>query len=131
MRYCFKNHIAGRKADLDKKEYLVVSGRALNGASGKIQIVLISNAGMAYGKVIELSEEAQVYKIPIEELKPVEMVTMPRPYPSFLPYYFERSASEKFEINDIETLQISIGSGLSAQEKLQPQKVGIRAVWLE
>jgi hypothetical protein len=78
-----------------------------------------------------LRESADEYRIPLEELEKVKIITMPRPYPTFLPYYFERSEHETFDIGKIETLQISIGPGLTDQEKLESQKIGIRAVWLE
>lgn len=131
IRYCFKEKLKGRKGDLAKAETLVFKGRSLTKQPSYIQVALVTKEGMAYGKEIEIDTEVREYSIPLDELLPVNLVNMPRPYPTFLPYYFQRASVEPFDLSTIETLQISMGPGMSDADKIKPQKVGIRAVWVE
>jgi len=67
----------------------------------------------------------------LKDLKQVKTVTLPRPYPSFLPYYFEHENKGDFNILDIESLQISIGPGLEPEKLDNPVKVGIVSIVLK
>lgn len=109
---------------------LVLKAEALGGKSTKLQVALVTKDGSSFGKTIELQPGVEEYYIPLDELEPVKTVTLPRPYPSFLPYYFEHEQTN-FKLEDAEALQFSIGPGLSSEEQRQPQGVGIISVRLE
>ena len=126
MRLCFKD-----KRDLTDAKQLVFRGRSLTGKESKVQVALISKTGEAYGATISLGTGVMDYIIPLSNLKKVNMVTLPRPYPSFLPYYFESPLNNAFSLSDIEVLQISIGPGLSESEVLEKQEIGIESVRVE
>jgi len=131
MRYCFKEKLAGRTGELKEAKILVFKGHSLMNRSAKVQVNLISKEGMAYGKVITLDHKTREYRISLDELAPTKLVTLPRPYPSFLPYYFERAEDVPFDVSIVETLQISIGPGLLEEEVMQPQEIALESVWLE
>ena len=80
------------------------------------------------GKLIELTNEVQEIEIDLEDLKPVKTVTLPRPYPGFLPYYFDHSYSGDLKLEDIEAIQFSIGPGIEKENLQKPHSVGIREV---
>jgi hypothetical protein len=61
----------------------------------------------------------------------VKLVTLPRPYPTFLPYFFEGGTPPSFNLADVETLQVSIGPGLSEAEKKNPQTLVILSIRIE
>lgn len=71
------------------------------------------------------------YQIKIGELEPVKTVTLPRPYPSFLPYYFEHNNKEGLKIQNIENLQISIGPGMQETDLQKSHEIGITSIRLE
>lgn len=131
LRYSFKDQVSGVKESLTSAKELVIRGRSLTGKDSKIQVALVSDAGEAYGAVVSLDTETAEIRVPFSELKKVPMVTLPRPYPTFLPYYFEGRTVTPFDIATMETLQISIGPGLSEAEAQQKQAVGIESVWVE
>lgn len=131
MRYSFRDHVAGMKASLMSTNQLVIRGRSLTGNTSKIQIALVSSKGEAYGAVVSLDSKTSETSVPFSALKKVPMVTLPRPYPTFLPYYFESSVNTPFDMSAMETLQISIGPGLSVEEAQKQQAVGIESVWVE
>lgn len=130
MRYSFGKKLAGLQESLAGKDTLVLQARVLDGPT-TIQVALISSDAMTYGALVTLQPGQTLHPIALKDLKPVQLVTMPRPYPLFLPYYFDRAGVEAFDVRTIETLQISIGNGLSEAESKKPQSVGISAVWLK
>jgi hypothetical protein len=133
--YSFKHfiidRIAGRKADLANKKQLIFKGRALNDKPCKLQIAFVMNDGQAYGKIIAVGNEAGDYKIELKDLKPVKTVTLPRPYPSFLPYYFAHELTTGFDINRVESIQFSIGPGIPESEREEKHGVGVVSLRLE
>ncbi len=131
FRYNFNRNAEGRSGDLGNKEKLVLKGRALNGKPVKLQVALVMNNGRSFGKVIELQPGIMEYEIDISALKPVNTVTLPRPYPTFLPLYFEHNVQESFDVEDAESLQFSIGPDLLEQEREEQHGVGIISVRLE
>ncbi len=131
MRYNFQNKLEGKGSELGKYNQLVIKAKSLSGKPEKIQIALLDNNGAAFGKTIEILPEKEEYFINLTTLNPVKTVTLPRPYPSFLPYYFDHQNREDFNIGNIESLQLSIGPGLDSEEKLKPHEIGIYSVRLE
>jgi hypothetical protein len=131
FRYNFNRKIAGRKAELKSKDSLVIKARALTESTDKLQIALVMKNGAAFGTTLDIDQETKTYKIDLYTLKPVKTVSLPRPYPSFLPYYFEHSYTGNFELKNVEALQFSIGPGIEEKELENPHGVGIISVRLE
>ena len=133
--YTFKHfvmdRIEGRREDLSSKEYIIFKGRALNDKPCKLQIALVMDDGSSFGNVIEIGTETKDYRLAISELKPVKTVTLPRPYPSFLPYYLENNIADKFDIKRIESIQFSIGPEISSEQREVPHGLGIISVTLD
>ena len=131
MRYYFGKQVAGRKADILAAKAIVFRGRS--GVSGDypVQVALITSRGEAYGGIITLGEEYKDYSIPLSDLKPVSLVTLPRPYPTFLPYYFSGKPGGGLNLENVETLQISIGPGMASRKLEEPVEIGMESVRLE
>ncbi len=129
MRYAFREKVSGRVADLADKKELVLTGRSLTDEPTIVQLALVAADGKTYGGLLELGPKLADYRLSLDELKEVKMVTLPRPYPSFLPYYFEGASRAAFDIRKAEVLQISVGPGIQEVEK--PQALAIVSVRLE
>ena len=127
--FVFEN-IEGRKSELSSRSTLVVKGRGLDGKNQKVQIALVMKDGSSYGTIIEFAPKIREYRIKLDQLHPVKTVTEPRPYPSFLPYYFQHKNNSSFNLNNLERIQISIGPGLEENELEEKQGVGLVRVWL-
>jgi hypothetical protein len=130
-RYFFGNKIEGRSTDLATMKSLVLSGRALNDKPCKLQVALVLKDGTSYGATLPIGVEQKEYTIALGDLKRVNTVTLPRPYPTFLPYYFDSTSSSAFDIAQAESLQISIGPGLSDVEANEKQGVAIESIKLK
>ena len=131
FRTFFGDKISARESDLRDKTQLVLKARSLVGSSRPLQIALVMKDGTSYGTTIEISPEIQEYQIDLSALEPVSTVTLPRPYPTFLPYYLHHSIAPDFDISAAESVQFSIGPGLTAPEQHEPQGVGIISLYLK
>jgi Cellulase (glycosyl hydrolase family 5) len=131
MRFYFGNKIAGRTADIAAKKKITVRARALNDKPCIVQVGLITNDGSVYGGVVTINKERGDYSISLADLKKVRLVTLPRPYPTFLPYFFEGGSTAGFNSSTIESLQISIGPGIPESALSEKHGVAIESVRLE
>ncbi|CAN5476622.1 hypothetical protein BH10BAC3_BH10BAC3_26120 [soil metagenome] len=130
MRFVFGSNVNARKDALNSKQKIVLRGHALNNKSCIIQMAIITCDGVAYGNLVKVDTLQGDYSILIANLKQVKLVLLPRPYPSFLPYYFQ-PASGTFDLSKIETLQISIGPGIPENELGDKHGLAIESVRLE
>lgn len=128
MRYNFSPHVAGRTRELHEFSKLVFRGKSI-GMDLPLQIALIDKAGNTFGGQIMLKEGMDEYVLNIADLKPVRQVILPRPYPTFLPYFFEMQSPATLDRKTIETLQISLGPGLDNREG--PYRFEMESVRLE
>jgi len=132
LRYSFGHKLDGRLSEMLNTKNLVFKGRALHSKSEKIQIALVTRGGSAFGNEITIDSVLQDYTITLTNLKRVPLVTLPRPYPSFLPYYFKNDlVTDGLDLRDVEGIQISIGPGLKTDELSQPHHIAIESVRLE
>jgi len=134
LRSFFRHEILLRKDDLESKKELVVLGESLNGRPCRVQFALIMENGMAHGGVITLNPERDKYRLSLEDLRQVRTVNLPRAYPAypgFLPYWFESGYESVFDIQKIESLQISIGPGIPEIELALNHGIALESVWLE
>ena len=131
IKHFVLDRIEGRDSDLMLKRSIVIKGRSLLKAPMKIQVAFVLKNGTSYGGLIELQPQLKNYHLELKDLKQVKTVTLPRPYPSFLPYYFEHENKDDFNILDIESLQISIGPGLEPEKLDKPVEVGIVSIVLK
>jgi len=133
--YSFKHFIIDkvttRSEDLVSKKTLVFKGRSLNNKPCKLQIAFVLDDGSAYGKVLIIGTDSKDYFLKLEDLKPVKTVTLPRPYPSFLPYYLQHEMVSDFDISRVESLQFSIGPEIPEGELLDAHGIAIISVSLK
>jgi len=133
--YSFKHFIdkeitANTDLLLSKKE-VVLKARALNNKPCKFQIALVLDNGVSYGAVVELMPKMMEYRLNLSDLKIVKTVTLPRPYPSFLPYYFEHALDSKFDIARLESIQFSIGPDIPLAQIEGAHGIGVISVYLD
>ena len=131
FKYVVSENIKGRLNDLDDKQYIKIKAKSLENNPINIQVALVLDDGSSFGVAIPLSNSIKTHVINLTDLKPVNTVTLPRPYPTFLPYFFEHNNKNKFNIETIESIQISIGPRLSKNQKQQSLGIGLVNIWLE
>ena len=73
------------------------------------------NDGTAFGTIFTLTDQNH-YSLQLQNFKRVPTVLLPRPYPTFLPYYSKAGNAKELDLSQIESLQISIGPGINTEE---------------
>ncbi len=131
FRYFFGDKINGRRDDLINRKKIVVAAQSSTGKPCSIQVALVMRDGSAYGGMLPLDPSLKNNSLDLAQLQKVKTVILPRPYPSFLPYFFEDCITKPFDIREIESIQFSIGPGLSEVEGQEAQGVAIESVRLE
>ena len=131
MRFHFADKVKGRQAKVEKAEQLVFRGSTANDQTLPLQLALVMKDGSTWGGLVNVGPKLGDYTIALKDLKPVKMVNLPRPYPEFLPYYFENKSNKALDLNAIESLQFSVGPGLKGEALEQPYPLLIESVRLE
>jgi hypothetical protein len=131
LRYFFGEKIRHRRTQVGAAKKIIFKGRALNDRECKVQLALITSNGVSYGGIITLGKETGDHTLMLTDLKPVRQVTLPRPYPTFLPYFFERPGSAAFDLDAIEVLQISLGPGIPESQLGEKHGFAIHSIRLE
>jgi hypothetical protein len=67
--------------------HLRVRARACQGVR-RLEVALVDLDGVAWAATVTLREDWRDVRIPLHALRPVELALLPRPYPSFHPYFF-------------------------------------------
>ncbi|MCB9288433.1 MAG: hypothetical protein H6560_14085 [Lewinellaceae bacterium] len=131
FRFFFGEKTRGRKESLSHKKAIVIRGRALNDKPCPLQLAIVLKDGSAFGGMLQIQPQKKDYALSLSDLKRVKLVTLPRPYPTFLPYYFDASPAEDFDINNAESIQFSIGPGIPENERNDAHGIAIESVRLE
>jgi hypothetical protein len=131
LRFYARDKVIGRKKDIPDRKKIIFHGRSLNGSPCKIQVALVTMNGDAFGGIVTVNSESRDYSVSMEDLRQVKLVSLPRPYPTFLSYYVENEPSAKFDLNDLEGFQISIGPGMTEDELKVGHGIAIESIRLE
>jgi hypothetical protein len=92
---------------------LRIRARAVGRATDRVEVALVERDGTAWGTVLSLSDAWQDFTVPLDELRPVPLALLPRPYPQFLPYLFERPMDGTGpRLADLDGLQFSTSADL-------------------
>ncbi|MFY0608556.1 MAG: membrane or secreted protein [Cyclobacteriaceae bacterium] len=116
---------------LTSKKVLGIKAHSLHNKKCKFQVALVTKEGVSYGNVVTLESQTKELRIDLSQLIRVETVTLPRPYPSFLPYCFDPGDTSDFDNTDIESIQFSIGPGIPSDQMDETHGVALESVWLE
>jgi hypothetical protein len=130
MRHCFGDLVQDRMQDLMKKKILVVHGYT-QGESFPVQVALVMKDGSAFGTRIEMNPDDKTYKVSLEDFKKVNAVLLPRPYPTFLPYYSKAGKVDHLDLSQVESLQISVGPGIKKEDWGKSYELMMGSVILE
>ncbi|MBB6462347.1 glycoside hydrolase family 5 protein [Flammeovirga kamogawensis] len=108
LRYYFSNTLKTSNTTIGNYTQLEIIGNALVDTPQKIEIALVGNDGTAFGAIVEMTEKKGIYVVKLDTLRPTKLVTLPRPYPDFLPYYFSpTTVKTEIDWRKIESIQLA------------------------
>ena len=131
VRHYFGDLVKGRTADLISKKKLVVDAHSGTSETRPVLVALVMKDGSAFGATVKLKPKKGTHSIQLKKLKKVNAVILPRPYPTFLPYYSKAGKAVTLDMSQVESLQISVGPGLKPNQVNVPFTLMLGRVWLE
>ncbi|MBW3544757.1 MAG: hypothetical protein KY428_04010, partial [Bacteroidetes bacterium] len=131
MRFYFGEKVKGRQEGLLKAQQLVFRGSTAHDKPLPIQLALVMKDGSAWGAVLTVGPKLGDHTLSLKDLKPVKLVNLPRPYPEFLPYYYENKSDKMLDLSNMESLQFLVGPGLTDEDLEQAYPLLIESVRLE
>lgn len=111
MHFYFGDKVAARKAALEGKTILELEAWT-DDTPLPLQVALVNKEGIAYGTTVSLQPYRSLIRIPLQDLQPVPLVLLPRPFPEFTPYYFIHPQNMQFAAEQLESIQFSLGPGI-------------------
>jgi hypothetical protein len=130
MQVYIGDKLADRKNDAAAFSKIELTGHSLSDTDETIQVALVTKGGDAFGALLKLDARNQSHAINLADFKMVKLVSLPRPYPTFLSYFVDDTSAEKLDLSEVEFLQISIGPGISGDAKNKSHNIAIQSVTL-
>ncbi|SMO50070.1 membrane or secreted protein [Gracilimonas mengyeensis] len=75
-------------------------------ARQQLTVVVTDRRGIPYATGIEVTAQTETITLKKEDFEPGKMVLLPRPYPTFLPYWFEPEADGPLDVSEAEIVQV-------------------------
>ncbi|WP_316847869.1 hypothetical protein [Pedobacter psychrodurus] len=122
----FANKMAGRTSELSNMKTLVIKIKA-NTANTKVKIGLIDAEAHFFSSEMMANQEFQWIEIPLNQLKTDQQLLLPRPYPGFLPLYYQSSNQSAFHLKNAEKLEVTFGYGSNTE----PTNIVIESIYLK
>lgn len=130
FRFFFRDRLAPREERLTRAERLVLYGKSATDQPCKVQLALVTEAGTAFGALVELPPQHGRVTVPLASLRPVRSPNIPHGYPGFIAFWSEPS-SAAFDIRTAESVQLSIGPGGAPSDPERVEGVHVERIWLE
>ena len=131
LRFFFKDKINGRSSDLGSARSMVLFGKSTTDQPCPVQLALVTTDGVTYGGAITVKPDHGAYSVPVSALKQVRSPNIPHGYPVFIPFWNSVNATPPLDLNQVESVLVSIGPGIPASEYQQPHGIQIERIWLE
>jgi hypothetical protein len=131
MRHYVGDLVKGRNQKRAEATKLVLDAFTPEKQTLPVQVSLVMKDGSAFGKTITISSRKKQYAIYLKDLQRVHAVLLPRPYPTFLPYYSEAGVATVLDMREVESLQVSIGPGLKTEQAKNVIELNLGRVWIE
>jgi len=127
----FADKLKGRTSELNSFDKLVIRARTTESQPVKAKITLLNKDALAFSGFITLTNIFQDLEVGFDKLVPDSFLLLPRPYPEFMPLWFKPSGTSPFNLGDIEKIQVTIGSDLTAEELKKAYSLELQSIWLE
>jgi Cellulase (glycosyl hydrolase family 5) len=131
FQHFFGDKLIGRMPEAGSFDKLVIRARTGDQPT-TARVTLINADAAAFSTFISLTNDFRDIEIPLNDLKPDSALLMPRPYPGFLPLWFQAGGpTPGFTIQGLEKMEITIGPGIPSSELNKPYSLEIASAWFQ
>ncbi len=113
--------LASRASNLDAMKQVILRAKGQQ-AGERVKVVFITKSAAAFSTEFELGTAFSDNRISLNQLRPDSFLLLPRPYPGFLPLYFDGRMDMGFRLEDLEKVQLIF---------LNPKERGTRSQTVE
>lgn len=122
--------------DLNASEILALKSIVIRAKTGnhmpvKIKLGLITENADFFAAEALVGKEFSDIEIPLERLKKDAQLLLPRPYPGFLPLYYQSEGAAAFHLKDARKLEVTFGYGMKNRGSDQPNTLEIESVYIK
>ena len=114
----------------DQSDHFAVEAKG-GSESGTIKAILVLQDGTSYSTMIESSNEFNTSKIPFSAFQQDAMMLLPRPYPIFLPLWFEADVERALDPSKIEEIQFLFVPADGGSVVKENTSFSVESVWIE
>ncbi|WP_431294830.1 membrane or secreted protein [Pedobacter sp. P26] len=122
----FADKMTGRASDLNNFKKMVIKIKA-NTENTKVKVGLIDTDAHFFSTEILTGKDFQLIEIPLNQLKNDAQLLLPRPYPGFLPLYYQSANKAAFDLKNAEKLEVTFGYGAGTK----PVNITIESIYLK
>ncbi len=125
FKFFFGHKTAGRMQEFSQKQTLAIKAKNLLTLDQEMEIGLVDYHGVAVSGQVVITPGEQIFRIPLNSLKPAPVMILPRPYPDFLPREVP-AQREALDWSSLEMIQVHLKPGEQKRIHLEIDKI-----WLE
>lgn len=126
FQHFFADKITGRVSDMNNLKKLVIKIKA-DTENTKVKVGLIDTDAHFFSTEILAGKDFQLIEIPLNQLKSDAQLLLPRPYPGFLPLYYQSPNQAAFDLKNAEKLEVTFGYGAI----IKPIHIIIESIYLK
>jgi hypothetical protein len=132
FQYFIADKLKGRITASGAFNKLVIRARTAEAQPAKAKLTLTNRDGLSFAAYITLTNNFQDIEVSLNNLGADSVLLLPRPYPGFLPLWFKGTGTPAaFSLEDIEKIQVTIGSELISSEMNKPYSFEVESIWLQ
>lgn len=125
-------HMTNTAAVQDERHFSMIrlTGAPANGKAANIRLILVDRDGNSYGRNLILEGNSKTYELPVSSFTKSPFLLIPRPYPMFLPLWFNSTINPPLQLGAIEKLQVLYMPEDNGKEEKEKGYL-IEAIWGE
>jgi hypothetical protein len=125
------DNLKGRELTLNHASSLFIRGKSVTDKNVDITVILVCSDGSSYTSVMLLSDTNSVQEIPLDSFGKGAHMLLPRPYPGFMPFWFQSEADTGLSPTMIEEIQFLIGNEQTTVTSSSAIGFEIESVWIQ
>lgn len=103
------NFVENRAAIVENgQDELILITKSLNSEEQILTVVLVNADGIPFSTDVTLTSNSDKISVQLSEFKQGKMALLPRPYPTFLPFWFKPNSQSKLIGSHIEIVQVML-----------------------
>ncbi|MDG5767148.1 hypothetical protein QA596_06710 [Balneolales bacterium ANBcel1] len=125
-----RDNVEGRKARAQEASELMVRGKSMAGDASVVRVILVQRDGSSFSAELTLSGRYEEHYLSLDDFRRDAFMLLPRPYPPFMPFWFNSAADPDLNPAGIEEIQLVTGADHEGGDS--PKKAGfaVTSVWL-